>query len=527
MRRTKASSAARPFALSDKPPVPFHVPQKAESGLTARRFGWSLGLVTFAAFLLRLGVSMELSAIDGGFNSVYFPGKATDIATYLQLGREIAAGQWPKTFYYQPFYYTVFLPLCNLLSGNSVNFVIVVQSLLGALAAGLAGLVSAKIFNRAAGLWAAGLAAVSTPLLLYTPFHMYETLQSFFLTLLLYLALKALEKNLFSVWTGTGIVFGCAILTRGNAWLLLPGLLAALIWRGIQLKQKPCRLLLLILVLAAATLAVQLPFALHNSRALGKISGPSTAADAVLALGNSKEAPPGGRDFGLPAGPMEYPEAFHQMMRRASQGCSVARQMGEWLMSEPAAFLELQFRKLLLFWDSHEIPNNVSLYGEGMHSRLLRLLVPGRSAIILTVALAAVFALLGNAFRRHNVPLLLLNYFLLCHWAGTALFYNLSRFRAPVIPLMAAAAGGFLMLAWQTGRASRRGTAVEREMNRRTGVRLLFCFFAAAWFVLSGWETYHCFEARIMRLVRPDGTRIEEPSSTTARRPLATGRSST
>jgi hypothetical protein len=48
-------------------------------------------------------------------------------------------------------------------------------------------------------------------------------------------------------------------------------------------------------------LAVESPFIIYNSIQLGRLSGPSTAADAVLALGNTPEAPPGGRDPGLPA----------------------------------------------------------------------------------------------------------------------------------------------------------------------------------------------------------------------------------
>ena len=47
-------------------------------------------LIAAAAFLLRLGVSWELAAINGGHNSVFTPSQLTDLATYMRLGREMA-----------------------------------------------------------------------------------------------------------------------------------------------------------------------------------------------------------------------------------------------------------------------------------------------------------------------------------------------------------------------------------------------------------------------------------------------------
>ena len=61
---------------------------------------------------------------------------------------------------------------------------------------------------------------------------------------------------------------------------------------------------------------------------------------------------------------MEYPPAFHLWMAEAGE-ISVAEQILRWAEQEPLAFAELQFRKLLLFWDWRDIPNNVALYGEG------------------------------------------------------------------------------------------------------------------------------------------------------------------
>ena len=97
-----------------------------------RRFLRNLAWISIAALLLRLGVSAELAAINGGNNSVFSPSKLSDLATYMQLARDMAAFQYSGEFYYQPFYYAVFLPVLYLVSGASIWFVIAVQSLLGA-----------------------------------------------------------------------------------------------------------------------------------------------------------------------------------------------------------------------------------------------------------------------------------------------------------------------------------------------------------------------------------------------------------
>ena len=469
-----------------------------------RRFLRNLAWISIAALLLRLGVSAELAAINGGNNSVFSPSKLSDLATYMQLARDMAAFQYSGEFYYQPFYYAVFLPVLYLVSGASIWFVIAVQSLLGAGCCWFAGLSAARLFGRNAGYAAAVLTAISTPLLLYTPFHQNETLQSFNLTLLFYLVLRAMEWKQLRFWITAGIMTGIAILTRGNIWILIPGILllgglagrrCALTWRRIAAGVG---------LFVGLLIAVQLPFAVHNTRVTGRLSGPSTAADAVLGLGNSPEAPPGGREPGLPAGPMEYPEAWHRMMELSRSGQSVVGQMFDWMCREPAAFFELQFRKLLLFWDYREIPNNVSLYGEGEESRILQLLVFGRSGLLLALALAGILvAVLPRLRFRSALPEWLLLYFIVAYWGATALFYILSRFRAPMVPLAAVAGGAFA--AWMIRR-----WRMAPEARKHTLLLGGGALVAAFWLTTSGYEFYRqqC-EAAVMRFVRPAGTRID------------------
>lgn len=472
--------------------------QRKSAAVPVRCGGFFFRHIVFAgviALLLRIGVSVELAGINNGINSVFTPSKATDLCTYMDLAAKIAAGEYSGVFYYQPFYYAVFLPLIRVLSGAQIWAVILVQCLLGAGTAMLSGLSAGRIFGKKAGIFAAYLTAVSIPLLLYTPFHQNETLQSFNIVLLFYLTLLAVQRGKVRAFLLAGAVAGAAILTRGNINLLLPVIVLAMLLSFFRRREKfsvSAGKMLLFLVMV---LLVQLPFIWHNSRLLGRLSGPSTAADAVLALGNTWEAPAGGREPGLPAGPMEYPEAFSRAMVLAEKGVSMGRQMWDMLLENPPAFLELQMRKLLLFWDYREIPNNVSLYGEGQFSWILQYCLIGSSGILLALTLGGMLFFFRKMLRRHSIELLLLYGFILLYWGAVAVFYILSRFRAPILPVCAVMAGGFLAL------------LLNRIRFRRGHLTALLALVAGAWISFCGYEFYRLqCEKSVMRWVRPAGT---------------------
>ena len=466
--------------------------------LDFRRF-FITALLSLSALgvLLRLGTAWEFSLINNGCNNMLAPPVVSDLHTYIKLGQEIARGVFPKEFYYQPFYYAVFLPVIYLCTNFSIWAVAVIQALLGGATVFLAGLTGKELFGKTAGLFAALLTAISTPLLLYAPFHQNETLQCFNLTLLFYLLLKALRKKTLFLWAAVGLGAGIATLTRGNILLFMPLLLAAL-WliRHLSAKKKVLFSSAMIVIFAA----VQLPFAFYNTRARGVLTGPSTAADAVLALGNTPQAPPGGRDAGLPAGPMEYPESFHTFMAKTTQGISVPKQMIQWMRREPGAFFELQFRKLLLFWDGRELPNNVSLYGEGEHSKILQLLLPGRSYCLLALAIAGMFYFARSFRTSAQKSRWYLYGFVLLYWGAIAVFYILSRFRAPILPLTAVFAGAFASVLLQRW----------KKWTREQKGMWFFCCVAGIFFAVSAYDWYaDRVEKNAMRLFRPHGTLIE------------------
>ena len=154
---------------------------------------------------------------------------------------------------------------------------------------------------------------------------------------------------------------------------------------------------------------------------------------------------------------------------------------------------------MLLYWDYREIPNNVSLYGARESSRILCWLLPGRSLVLLPLGLAGLLLAVVRAYRRREVKLWLLIGFVAVYWGATALFYILSRFRAPILPLVAVAAGGFaawFLLRWK------RAPEKRRQLLLYGGGVLVAMF----WISSSGYDFYRThLESPLARWFRPDG----------------------
>ncbi|OGV48848.1 MAG: hypothetical protein A2017_14310 [Lentisphaerae bacterium GWF2_44_16] len=459
-----------------------------------KRFITVIIIIALVAFAIRLSVCRELCVNDP---QVAMPSNVTDMATYMDCARKIMSGEYSGEFYYQPFYYAVFLPLAHLMFGKSIWAVLIMQSLAGALTVYIAAIISARIWGRVAGIATALLMTFSAAHIFYTPYMLLEVLQGFWIILLLYELMNAVKYKKWIYWVLCGLIAGMAILTRGNAWFFVPLLIAAAFYSVRRRPGFPAKILPVI-ILIVFILLPQLPFIIHNTKVLGKLSGPSTASAAVLALGNTPEAPPGGRNPGLGPGPMEYPLSYHIWMKKKDE-ISIPSQILKWFREEPLAFIELTFRKMLLFWDYREIPNNIAFESNALKSPLLGILGFIPSSVIISLAIAGMLFFLKAAIKKFNIFILF--YFVIAFWLAVSAFYILARFRVPGIPLLSVFAGGFS--GYIVYYLRKRG--FEKFLRKSLpplffGVMICFSFY----------EIYRtCFEAPLMRLARPNGVSVE------------------
>lgn len=452
-----------------------------------KRFYMILGILTLLGMLLRLIVSAQLLKNDP---FAFAPPSVTDIATYHKLSDAICEGKFPDFFYYQPFYYTVFLPLAKLLTGSKIWGPALFQILCGGGIIWFGGLTAALLKGRKAGLFAGFLAAFSLILTVYTPYVLLEISQCFHFTLLAYFTIRLMKKDSIWLWCGAGLTLSAAILSRGNALCFLPPVILAFVYARKRFCYPAKKMALLAGVFLLCLILPQMPFVIRNTTHFGTLTGPSSAGPAVLALGNNPEAPPGGLD-------LVYPRGYDIWMTRPE---SVPARIVKWFLDSPFDFLEFQCRKFLLFWDHSEIPNNISLPHTISKSSLLTHLPLIPTGLILTLAITSFFVLLRRSFRQPALAVFLL--FPLLYALAAAAFYILARFRVPAVGLLCTQAGLVLpviLAAWK-----------KKDHKFFLFYRIAPIVIAAG-IVYLAYESYAiAYEPAFMRVLRPDGVCLDD-----------------
>lgn len=462
-----------------------------------------LFIISLLGLILRLYVSFELAKSDSQVSS---PSAVTDMASYKKLSENILKGEIPEFFDYQPFYYLVFLPLIIAFFGKGISGIIIIQSLFGAISVWLTGICSAKLFGKIPGLISAALISFCGIIIFYTPYRLIVNIQSFFMILIFYLLLTALKKRNSSSWGLLGFVSGCSILTRGNIWFFLPVILILALFEGNKKeknsKANPVYKLKFSIFFLIFLILPQIPFSILNSVHKGEFCGASVAGPKVLAIGNNPNSPPAG-NF-----PEYFPSIFYSSAFKKwssdTDKVSFTEKIFDWAFQEPLAFIELQVRKLILFWDKREFYNNVSILSNGKDSEVLNLLNSIFSSfLILSSALAGMFIIIFKYYRK---PKKLLLFSLICaFWLSTAAFYILSRLRLPVYPLLALSAGQF--------------SASLIYYSRQKALKKLV-FFCVIPIIISSfissylYDFYRKYEFKIMKFVRPEGTDYVFPDKT-------------
>lgn len=400
----------------------------------------------------------------------------------MTLSKSIINGTFKGAFYYQPFYYAAFLPAILLLFGQNIWAVITAQAILGGITVFFAAWGAKILFNEKSGIVCALLTALSNVLIFYTPFHKIATLQTFLVTIFTFFLILAFkdEKERLRYWICAGIFLGMGCAARGNLYIMLTGLIPLIIWK-FPIKKSIIR----IGVIIGMTIVMQLPFIIYNSIQEKRLCGSSTASAAVLALGNTPEAPPGGLD-------LPYPESYHVFMKNEKTR-SVPLQILDYLFAEPLAYMEFTFRKVMFFYDEQDLPNNVNLTLQG--GPFLNNNIFGWVGWILILSIGGIFFNLKRIFKEHDFGTLIVISNIIFYGLSISMFYNLARFRAPILPSMAMAGGIFAIQLYEKVRAR----DFKKVILALCGGIIIAVAFAPA---------YRSYEKYIMRFVRPNGTHI-------------------
>jgi tetratricopeptide (TPR) repeat protein len=390
-----------------------------------------------ALFLLSSGV--RLAYLTDQTETPFFCHPRLDGLFHDIWAQSIAAGNvtGDDVFFRAPLYaYQLAAVYC--LFGHDFVAARVVQYLLGAGSTLLLFLIGRRIFGTATAAIAAVVFAVYPAMIYFEGELLLEGTAVFLSLLWLYSLQRTAEAPHHPIrWLGTGILLGILALCRP---LLLPaGLVAsAYLWLVNQRAGlQNFRSSLSAIAIIVGCLLVVLPVTIRNYLVGGDAVFIASQGGLNFFIGNNPRADgfsssiPGRGDtfweggfvsniaekeLGFPPSPSEESTFWYR------KGLAFA-------VSEPIDFIRLFVRKMYLFWNHVEIPNNQSYYFARQYSELLEKNPLG-------FGLVAPLGVLGMALGWKHQRGKLLVIFVVCCCIVTAAFFVCDRFRLPVVPVL-------------------------------------------------------------------------------------------
>ncbi len=420
-----------------------------------------------------LAVIIAALAIKLGYLVFAFPGASSvanlsvDEMYHYRWASLIAGGDiFVNAPYFRAPLYPFFLGLLLAVSGKSLIFVRVIQMLIGCLTV----LVTYRLAERLAGRAAAVLAALLMLLYPLTTYFDGELLLDPLFTLLALLTLYylAVPDDGPDRPIPVGVFFALAALTRPTILIFTPFIIIYYLrgwWRrdrrGTGLKTAGKFILVAALIIA--------PITIVNLAVSGQFILISYQGGINFYIGNNPDAdgftsslPPYGTDWTLADASHLARQESGQTEGDVAQSAFWYRQGMRFIIDHPGDFARLFFRKMFFLFSGNEISNNRPLDQAVFHNSFLSSL-PIRFSMLLAGAVLPFFLV-----RKDRRRLYVLYGIILLYGVTVAMFFVSSRFRLPLVPLVAILAGWGVFSLWATVR------------RRHIGYRLFLGIVAAA-----------------------------------------------
>jgi len=356
--------------------------------------------------------------------------------------QRIAAGDviGGATFFRAPLY-AYLLGFLYMLFGNSVWVGHLFGSVLGAASVAMLYLLGRRVFDRRTGLIAAALWALCPVALYFEPELLVEPL---FALLLLVTAERLVvwyQRQAFSTALVAGLALGLACITRPTALILAPLVLLIPILRRKALSAPVASKSLALI--AAGVVIVIAPVTIRNIAVNDDPTLIASGGGLNLYIGNNAESD------GLAA---VLPEPFGPNWNIRQPAYAAARELGrtltpgevssywqgqalDWIADHPGRFLSLYVTKFYRHFSNMLISNNRDLNGFFDRVPLLRY-DPISFALLFALA---IFGLVGGAWRSGVMRAIVIGVLLIVFL--NSLFFYSERFRYPLLPAFALAAG--------------------------------------------------------------------------------------
>ncbi|MCH7866750.1 MAG: glycosyltransferase family 39 protein [Myxococcales bacterium] len=418
-----------------------------------------VGGIWFAALMLRLFNLLEIRTSDP-----FFQQPSVDPLFYHTWATQISAGDWlGEGVFLQGPLYPYLLSLLYTLTGPGLYLPRFLNCVIGSLTCVLVWRIAREFFGRRTGLVASAIAAI------YAMFIFYEgslLIVNILLPLNLWVVwcgMRAMEAPSNGRWLGLGMLIGLTALARPNMLLYGPAALV-LLFALLPNAQGLSRRFVLAGCLLAGIGTTVFPATLRNYVVTGDRVLVSASAGMNFFNGNNPDANgthnvPRIFDRSTADHPREQnliyqAYAEHELGRTLLASEVSTYWMGrgiDYVIANPAEWLRLTGRKFLYFINAHEIWNNRSYTVTRQFSWVLRLPLIGFGLVGPLAMLG--FVVTANRWRK-LAPLYAL---IGVHLATCLIFFVLSRYRIPAVPVLimfAAAACVWLFDAMRARRTS-------------------------------------------------------------------------
>ncbi len=332
---------------------------------------------------------------------------------------------------YSPPLYGILIALCQVTFGPSLWPVKCVQLLIDSITVVFLFLILRKVFDVATG-------ALGAVILALYPFSVYlaisiasEPLVTCLLAGFVLLAVSAVQQQRIGYFAAAGIVLGLATLTRATTQFLPLFVLPVLVF----LRQRE-RQLLKCAAFGFLFLLTILPWTIRNYVVLNDFIPVATGGGVVVLMGSQESY------LTIPGKPAMYANHPPKAGGKPSEVDRHWRNAGlaehlKHLERDPLAFIRFNAMKFLRLWYATESGDN--------HIRTLAPNLP-----IYILACVGVLRVLKKRQRLALIPLSVIGYYVVLHWASLPLF----RYMIPVMPyVIGLAAFAMVELAGQWGLA--------------------------------------------------------------------------
>ncbi|MBN2055091.1 glycosyltransferase family 39 protein, partial [bacterium] len=364
--------------------------------------------------------------------------------SYDRTAQQILTGSfWGEGVFFQDPLYPYFLAGIYAAAGHSLTAVKVVQAVLGAVTVVCIAGIAAQVAGLLAGLAAGLLAAWYPTFIFYDCLIMKEGPGLFFTTAAFFVLVRLPGSNRIRRFLAAGMLFGLAVMTRGNLMLFIPFLLA---WIACTASGGATARIRAALAVALGCALILAPVTIRNRVVGGEWVLLTAQGGANLFIGNNPYSDgAAARPPYLRMSPEFEEDDFRHHAEQALGRSLTAKEINAYwkrqalafITSQPREALALTFRKARLFFNYYEIPDNYNLYFYRRYSALLY--NPIGYGVVLVLALTGMVVLV-HQWRR-----LSLLYLIVPVYAGSVIMFHVyARYRLSIVPFLIVFAAALL-----------------------------------------------------------------------------------